>query len=268
MKQPDKSGYYRSFVGPEDKYDIFSAVQFNLLTSYGLREENSLLDIGCGSLRSGRLFIPYLLPEKYHGIEPHDWLVQEGITNQVGRNLIEIKKPVFIYDDDFSFTRFGKSFDFLLAHSIFSHATQQQIKKCFSEAAKVMKPASIFLATFVEGENNYEGDKWSIWAVYQYEFIRQAALEEGLSCKKIDWPSPDFQTWILLSKQEDGNGIYGGQISASQELINVKNELKFCKEKLMKLEHNPLIRLMIAVNRLVKLFGFFIHPWIDRFNKR
>jgi len=47
------SKHYRAFVGPPDKYDLVSAMQFNLLTSLGLRECHHLLDIGCGSLRAG-----------------------------------------------------------------------------------------------------------------------------------------------------------------------------------------------------------------------
>src|SRR5690242_11872125 len=66
--------HYRSFVGPPERYDLLAALQFNLLTSLGLREYHSLLDIGCGSLRAGRLFMTYLLPGNYCGVEPEQWL--------------------------------------------------------------------------------------------------------------------------------------------------------------------------------------------------
>jgi hypothetical protein len=56
---------YRSYVGPSDEYDIMGATQFNLLTSLGLRENHTLLDFGCGSLRAGRLFITYLTKSRY-----------------------------------------------------------------------------------------------------------------------------------------------------------------------------------------------------------
>src|SRR5438128_572554 len=51
-------------------HDLAAAFQFNLLTRLGLREEDYLLDIGCGALRAGRLFITYLLPGRYFGVEP------------------------------------------------------------------------------------------------------------------------------------------------------------------------------------------------------
>ena len=62
---------YRNFVGPQERYDIVSAMTFNLLTTLGLRQHHRVLDIGCGSLRNGRLLIPYLDPGNYVGFEPN-----------------------------------------------------------------------------------------------------------------------------------------------------------------------------------------------------
>src|SRR4051812_9401640 len=70
--------HYRAFVGATQTYDIFAHMQFSLLTLLGLRQEHTLLDIGCGSLRAGKLFLIYLQPDRYFGIEPEEWLVQEG----------------------------------------------------------------------------------------------------------------------------------------------------------------------------------------------
>ena len=117
------SRHYRAFVGPPEKYDLVAAMQFNLLTALGLREHHYLLDIGCGSLRAGRLFIPYLLPDRYCGIEPEQWLIEEGIEREVGQDLIKIKRPSFSNDPDFSLSSFDRTFDFLLAQSIFSHTS-------------------------------------------------------------------------------------------------------------------------------------------------
>src|ERR1700733_7755663 len=125
---------HRKFVGPPEKYDLATAGQFSLLTALGLREDHTLLDIGCGSLRGGRLFIPYLAPEKYFGIEPEQWLIDQGIAAEVGRDLADIKKPAFSNDSNFTLSTFGRTFDFMLAQSIFSHATQKQIRQCLSEA--------------------------------------------------------------------------------------------------------------------------------------
>src|SRR5690242_2519307 len=84
------SRHYRAFIGPYQNYDLVGAMQFNLLTYLGLREHHSLLDIGCGSLRAGKLFIPYLLAGNYYGIEPEEWLLEAGISQEVGQDQINI----------------------------------------------------------------------------------------------------------------------------------------------------------------------------------
>lgn len=89
--------HYRAYVGPPQDYDLIAASVFNLLTNNGLRQHHKLLDIGCGSLRLGRLFIPYLNRGKYIGVEPNKWLVSEGIKNEVGKDLVRIKKPHFFF---------------------------------------------------------------------------------------------------------------------------------------------------------------------------
>ena len=111
--RPDdsKAQGYRSFVGLPEAYDLVGANQLNLLTYLGLRENHTLLDIGCGSLRAGKLFLPYLLPERYFGIEPEKRLIEEGVKNEVGEDMIRIKKPRFEHDDNFTLGVFGRKFD-------------------------------------------------------------------------------------------------------------------------------------------------------------
>ncbi|HEY6360294.1 MAG TPA: nuclear transport factor 2 family protein, partial [Vicinamibacterales bacterium] len=191
---------YRIFVGPPDKYDVVSAMQFNLLTTLGLREHHSLLDIGCGSLRAGRLFIPYLLPERYCGIEPAKWLVEEGIRHELGDDAIRLKRPAFSHDENFTLTGFGRSFDYLIAHSIFSHAAPAQVRRCVSQARDVMTPESILAATYFEGEKSYTGSEWQYPGnvVYRFDDLRAIAGEFRLEASRLAWEHPNGQTWIVI----------------------------------------------------------------------
>lgn len=200
---------YRAYVGPEKWYDIISAMQFNLLTSLGLRQNHYLLDIGCGSLRAGRLFIPYLLHSHYFGIEPNKWLIDDGIKHELGGpGLVEAKKATFSYDDNFTLTSFNRKFDYLLAQSIFSHACERQIRRCLSQARKVMKSSSLFVATYFDSSDpraesrqegpNFEGDEWSYpgCVFYTLDHIKELAEEQGLTCELLDCEHPDLQTWV------------------------------------------------------------------------
>ena len=197
---PIGSRHHRAFVGPPEKYDIVAAMQFNLLTNLGLREHHTLLDIGCGSLRAGRLFIPFLLPGNYFGLEPNKWLLDDGVKKEVGRDLLRIKRPVFDHNSEFNLGVFGRQFDYLLAQSIFSHAAPSQIEKCLGEASKVMHRQSIFLATYVSGQENYEGREWVYPSCVSYteERMLQFAADTGLIAIAHPWTHPNDQRWLMI----------------------------------------------------------------------
>ncbi len=193
--------HWRAYVGPPLRYDLMGAMQFNLLTHLGLRETHNLLDIGCGSLRAGRLLITYLFPNRYCGVEPNKWLVQSGIREEIGGDMERIKKPLFQYRDDFNFQLFGRKFNFILAQSIFSHTSQEQLLLCMKNAKEVMAPDAIFAATYKHGEEDYQGKEWHYPDTIRYtpETIKRVAGDAGLSCTLIDWPHPHSQDWIVLT---------------------------------------------------------------------
>jgi cyclopropane fatty-acyl-phospholipid synthase-like methyltransferase len=191
---------YRGYVGPRDRYDLIGAMQFNLLTSLGLRDHHSLLDIGCGSLRAGRLFIPYLLPEKYFGIEPNAWLVEKGIDEELGRSVLAVKRPRFHDGADFNLSVFGQQFDFILAQSVFTHAAKAQIRKCLMEASKVMSRQGMFCATYLVADTDYEGSDWVYpgCARYKHASIERFAVECGLDCQQLEYHHPNGHAWVVF----------------------------------------------------------------------
>jgi hypothetical protein len=192
--------HYRSFIGSPQTYDIFAHMQFSLMTLLGLRQEHTLLDIGCGSLRAGKLFLVYLLPGRYFGIEPEQWLVEDGLDKEIGPELAARKQPSFRYSTEFPCTAFGVQFDFLIAQSIFSHASEAQIRKCLAEARASMKDTSIFAASFVEGEEDYAGTEWVYPGIVRYrpQTIERFAREAGLACRRLDWFHIGGQAWFVF----------------------------------------------------------------------
>lgn len=205
LNHPTGSRHYRSYVGSPKKYDIMAAHQFNLLTSLGLRENHTLLDIGCGSLRGGRLFITYLLPNKYFGIEPEEWLLQDGIRKNLGEEMLRIKNPRFRNEKEFKLGGFNQKFDYILAQSIFSHATQKQILTCLSETKKVMKDSSVFVGTFYLGDTNNAETEWVYpgHGTYTKDFMVNAADDNGLRCKFLKHVHPNGQTWMAITNPEN-----------------------------------------------------------------
>ncbi|MPY88873.1 MAG: methyltransferase domain-containing protein [Luteitalea sp.] len=191
---------YRVFVGPPDKYDVVAALQFTVLTQLGLRERHRLLDVGCGSLRAGRLFMPYLSPGRYFGIEPEQWLVEEGIKHELGQDLIRLKRPVFSNDASFTLTAFGQSFDFVLAHSVFSHAAESQIRHCLAEAEHVLTTEGTLVATFFEGRTSYAGTGWQYPdpVAYRWDDLARFVADAGLVVQRLRYEHPNHQAWVAI----------------------------------------------------------------------
>jgi SAM-dependent methyltransferase len=140
---------HRDHVGPADRWERIGRDGFDLLLRHGLREEHRVLDIGCGSLRFGRLLIPFLLPERYCGLEPAEDRVREGLAREVeavyGPELLSRKAPRFDANPSFDLEVFGERFDLLFAFSVFIHCGREQLEACLRSAAKVMAPSSLFL---------------------------------------------------------------------------------------------------------------------------
>lgn len=246
------SHHYRAFVGDVKTYDLVSAMEFNLLTFLGLRERHYLLDIGCGSLRGGKLFITYLLPGRYFGIEPERWLIEEGIRNEVGEDLLTLKQPSFNNDNNFTLSVFERKFDFIIAQSIFSHASESQIRRCLSEAKKVLKASSFFAATFVEGGNSYTGNKWVYpgCVTYTLEHMVRLVQEHGLICKPIDWPHPGQQKWVVIV--EPGNEKHIPDLSDTIKWAYLENELRFYKKRLSRIQRHRSVRIALRISHLLK----------------
>ena len=247
---------YRAYVGPTEYYDVFSAIQFNLLTALGLRDYHYLLDIGCGSLRAGRLFIPYLQPGRYFGIEPVEALVKEGISNELGEQIIDVKRPQFDSNEKFMLSVFDRRFDFLVAQSIFSHTSQDQMRQCFAELRKAMKPTGVLAATFFEGEDNYQGNSWVVKALYSMEFFRGLVEEQGLECTAIDWPHPDTQRWVLIHHKNYTPTL--PESLTTEEFVRLHKELEFYQEKLWKLENSKYVKVGRAICDVYRTVRYFI----------
>ena len=248
---PEGYDAYRSFVGPPQNYDLVGAMQFCLLASLGLREHHTVLDVGCGSLRAGRLLIPYLLPDRYFGIEPERWLIDEGIARELGRDVVRVKRPTFSDVDDFRLTVFGRRFDFVVAQSIFSHAPPHQIRRCLDEGARSLAAGGVFAATFIEGSQDHAGSDWVYPGnvTYTWSAMRSFAEAAGLAARPIDWPHPHGQRWLLLTRREEhALGPDPAFLVASRP----EDHVKTYQERLARITGNPLVRAYLRASRAVR----------------
>lgn len=194
--------HYRSWVGRPENYDLKAAMQATLLLSAGLRETHKLVDVGCGSLRAGRMFIPYLMPGNYYGIEPNQWVVEEGIANELGRSILDVKRPNFRYVDDFSADGFGVEFDFGLAQSVFSHTYPDMTLAGLKGIGGSLAPNGKLFANYVDREETTEdGSGWLYPGCTTFTWDRMTGIleEAGLVGRRINWIG---MQWFIATRPE------------------------------------------------------------------
>ncbi len=139
---------HQEFVG--GLWNEMGQLQFDFLVKRDLRPSHVFLDIACGSLRAGRLLIPYLAPGNYLGIDKHSEVIESGIANEIGADVLKAQRPEFVVSDCFSFEKFSKRPDFCIAQSLFSHLDKRDIELCFRELAAFVRPGCKFFASFFE----------------------------------------------------------------------------------------------------------------------
>ena len=217
--------HYRAYVGSPDAYDVTAATQFALMVALGLREHHTLLDIGCGSLCGGRLFIPYLLPGCYYGIEPQAWLVEDGIHFEVSEELQRLKRPTFRYVDDFSLTAFNVLFDFMLAQSVLTHVSQMQLDRCLSEAKLALKPGGLLAASFFSnGHDTYSGHDWTYpgFAAYPVKFVVERARQHALTGYPLIWTNRYDHYWMVFAHDTHAERVsWLGNLTGEQRMLRI-----------------------------------------------
>lgn len=192
---------YRAYVGPAERYDLMGASQFALLFQLGLREQHRVLDFGCGSLRLGRLLIPWLQPGNYFGIDPNAWLIEAGFSHELGTGIRALKSPRFSYNDDFDCTVFGSQFDMVVAQSILTHCGPDLCRRFFVQMGKVLGEDGIAVFSyFRDSVANLPADGWHYpeCVAYAESDIESMVREAGLVGTSLPWYHPGA-VWYAIA---------------------------------------------------------------------
>ncbi len=207
------SANYRAYVGPAKQFDFMGASQFMLLFMLGLREEHKLLDIGCGSLRAGKFFIQYLLPEKYYGHEPNQWLWKRAFEAETGECVKSIKRPKFSDEGETDFTTFGTSFDYIVAQSVLSHMGENLFNDLVSKIPNVLNPGGQFLFTVLDEKtgaysrlptgSQFKGWRYPGCVGYSVSEVLGKCEEAGLFVQRIDWFHPRQSWYRAVGNKEE-----------------------------------------------------------------
>ena len=192
---------YAKHTGPPEQFDYMGAMQFCNLFLLGMRHFHNLLDFGCGNLRLGRLAIQYLDKNNYCGIEPVKELVTEAIKNAHLNELCKAKNPRFHFSEDCDMAIFGAEFDFIIAQSVFTHMSINQIDRSLRAASKVMHRKSLFLANYSPAKDDYRGGTWTQKITkYKPETINKFVTKNKLVATEVHLIHTHLQDWLLIRR--------------------------------------------------------------------
>jgi SAM-dependent methyltransferase len=215
LRSQDHVSYYRAVmrsdaarshegaVGSEthESWLKLGKLQFNYLREHGLKPTDKMLEIGCGNLRAGRLFIDYLEPGNYYGIDisPDILLAAQQTVAEFG---LRDKLPhlTLVRDLRFGFLPDGH-FNVMHAHSVFSHSPITVIEECLANAGRVMAPDGFFDFTY----DRTEGAEHQVLRedfYYRTETLINLAERYGLAAKSMDdWEElPHAQSKLRVTR--------------------------------------------------------------------
>ncbi|HYW75675.1 MAG TPA: class I SAM-dependent methyltransferase [Gammaproteobacteria bacterium] len=200
-------GKRHALVGRPDLWRMKRAFQLQFLRARGLQPGDSVLDIGCGSLRGGAALIGYLDAGRYVGVDVRESVMEEAHRELV-RERLTGKEPRLVRVERLDELALEQRFDVIWAFSVLFHLSDDILPSCFAVAAKHLQPRGAFYANVILGEGppgEWQGFPVITRSLAHYETAaRGAGLQMSVVGKLAELghysglPSQDEQTMLVF----------------------------------------------------------------------
>lgn len=175
--------------------------QFDFVKQFGLEPDDFLLDIGCGHLRGGVQFIPYLSKGHYFGIDISEDAIKES-KRVVRKYELSNKRPKVFQNNDLKFNNpefEGIEFDYILAQSVITHLPPEDVEELLANIHKVLSTNGSFIATYHKSpDNTIKQFARIVDFGYPWEFFEDISQEYNLDITEIEGNHPKDHSLIKI----------------------------------------------------------------------
>lgn len=177
------------------QWNVMAEAQLKILLDKGLKPEHTLLDFGCGMGRLAVNAIQYLNDGNYAGID-----ADERYMNICTDLVKPIEKSCqLLLNREFAFEKFNMTFNYGMAQSVFTHLSDDQVRRCVAQLCKVMAKGGCFVFSYIETNYPiglvYEGEYPLLHPAHQnVGFFQAIAAENSIEFYEIATPHPT-QKW-------------------------------------------------------------------------
>ena len=198
-------------------------LQYDFLRDLGMRKDDFVLEIGHGALHASRYVIDFLEEGHFSGIDPNDWLwLESSKKDDQLRRILDEKKPIFLQNLEFDAKELGIKFQFVLSHSVLSHAAHWQLPLFLLNASACLAPGGLILASLrlsegnsygSDGFQNSEDSMSEQWVYPGNSYFSKSSIQaeskklglsiqfrEDFTKRLTDFRSSEFHDWVVFTK--------------------------------------------------------------------
>lgn len=121
---------------------VLGRYYFEELVRRGLRRDEKVLDIGCGSGRIGALLAGHLDAGGYFGIDAHLRALLAFARYECVIHGVESKRPTLMFSETFDVSAFGVTFDAALDFYVTEHLEPPEASAAFRKVFEVTRPGA------------------------------------------------------------------------------------------------------------------------------
>jgi hypothetical protein len=124
----------------------------------------------------------------------------------------------------------------MVAQSVLTHATQEQLDRCLSQVKLGLKPEGLFAASFFyNGSETYGGNDWIYpdFASYSPKLVAENASLHGLTVHPLIWNSNYGHYWMVFAHNANAERVsWLGDIKGEQRMLRNLELMKALNEAL------------------------------------